>query len=268
MPNIQLKRKTLLYNRIHSAGSRGKSVSTELLRIWDLTSKPANPLNVPQIPSTLPHLRPYAMDMAYVTRLGTDETRKRFKRSIYTMLLHTAKRVLGRSEPRIVRKHPEIYWKRIWTNLHTPGVTHTLKTTCYTTVHELIPTNVRLAAIQLTDTISCNRCGQPDSLQHRITDCGEGPIIWNWTRAKLGLILRMDPQHIQRTWPLRPDFQYWPPQRQTALLWILAHLVNYRIQNHRRLSLRDFMDFLKRARRTAHLRKGEIPNTGRYLELL
>jgi hypothetical protein len=65
----------------------------------------------------------------------------------------------------------------------------------------------------------------PDSLQHRITDCGEGPIIWNWTLAKLGLILHMDPQHIQRTWPLRPDFHYWPPQRQTALIWILAHLV-------------------------------------------
>jgi hypothetical protein len=99
-------------------------------------------------------------------------------------------------------------------------------------------------------------------------ESGEGPIIWNWTRAKLGLILRMDPPHISRTWPLRPDFHYWPPQRQTALIWILEHLVYYRIQTHRRLSLRDFMDFLKRARWKAHFRKGQIPNTGRYLELL
>jgi hypothetical protein len=147
-------------------------------------------------------------------------------------------------------------------------MTDTLTSTWYTAVHDLVPTNVRLAAIHLTETKSCNRCGQLDSLQHRITDCGEGPIIWNWTRAKLGLIRRMDPQHIPRTWPLRPDFQYWPPQRQTALIWILARLVYYRLQNHRRLSLRDYMDFLKRARWKAHFRKGRTPNTGRYLELL
>jgi hypothetical protein len=55
---------------------------------------------------------------------------------------------------------------------------------------------------------------------------------------------------------------------QTALIWILAHLVYYRIQTHRRLSLRDFVDFLKRARWKAHFRKGQIPNTGRYLEQL
>jgi hypothetical protein len=208
------------------------------------------------------------MDMAYVTPLGTDETRKHFKRRIYTVLLHMAETVLGHSEPRIGRKHPEIHWKRVWTNLHSPGVTDTLTSTWYIAVHDLIPTNVGLAAIHLMDAISCNRCGQPDSLQHRITDCGEGPVIWNWTRAKVGLILRMDPKHTPRTWPLRPDFHYWPPQRQTALIWILAYLVYYRVQTHRRLSLRDFMDFLKRARWKVHFRKGQIPNTGRYREMV
>jgi hypothetical protein len=34
------------------------------------------------------------------------------------------------------------------------------------------------------------------------------------------------------------------------------------------LSLRDFMDFLKRARWKAHHRKGKRSNTGRYLEVL
>ena len=115
-----------------------------------------------------------------------------------------------------------------------------------------VPTNDRLAAIHLTDTHNGSRCGQPDSLQHRIMDCKEGPTIWNWTREKLGLILRMDPRHIPRTWPLRPDFHYWPTQRQADLLWTVAHLVYYRLQIHRCLSLREFMDFLQRAPWKAH----------------
>ena len=156
--------------------------------------------------------------MAYVTPYSTDETRKHFKHPIYAVLLCMAEAALGPSEPRIVCKHPENNWKPIWTNLYTTGLTDTLKSTWYIAIHDLIPTNDRLAAIHLTDTHNCSRCGQPDSLQHRITDCKEGPTIWNWTREKLGLILRMDPRHIPRTWPLRPDFHYWPPQRQSALL--------------------------------------------------
>jgi hypothetical protein len=183
MPNTELKCKTLLYNRIQLMGSRGNSVLTEL-RIWDPTTKPANPTNQQQISFTLPHLRPYAMDMAYITPLGTEETRKHFKRRTYTVLLYMAETVLGDNELPVVRKHPQNHCKRIWTNHHSPAVTDTLTSTWYTAVHDLIPTNVRLASIHLTETISCNRCGQPDSLQQRIADCGEGPIIWNWTREK------------------------------------------------------------------------------------
>ena len=91
-------------------------------------------------------------------------------------------------------------------------------------------------SFHLKDTCTCSRCGQPDYLQHRITDCEGGPVIWNWTRAKLGLILRMDPRQIPRTWTLRPGIHYWSSQRQAALLWIVAHLVYYRLQTHRRLS--------------------------------
>jgi hypothetical protein len=159
-----------------------------------------------------------------VTPYSTDETRKHFKRRIYAVLLRMAEVALGPSEPRIVRKHPENNWKNIWTNLHTTGLTETLKFTWYIALHDLIPTNDRLAAIHLTDTHNCSRRGQPDSLQHRITDCKEGPTIWNWTREKLWLIFRMDPRHIPRTWPLGTDFHYWPPQRQAALPWIVAHI--------------------------------------------
>ena len=118
------------------------------------------------------------------------------------MLMRMAEANLGPSEPRIVRKHPESHWKHIWTNLHAAGVPDTLKSTWYIAIHDLVLTNDRFAAIHPKNTNTCSRCGQPHSLKPRITDCEKGPVMWNRTRAKLGLILRMDPWHIPRTWTL------------------------------------------------------------------
>ena len=105
-------------------------------------------------------------------------------------------------------------------------------------------------------------------LQHKITECGEGPMIWNWTRYKMAIILRMDHKSIPHEWTLRPAFLRWPPQRQAAILWILAHLVHYRLQTHRRLSLRDYMDFLKHTRWQFCQQARTCPTQGRYLDVL
>jgi hypothetical protein len=59
----------------------------------------------------------------------------------------------------------------------------------------------------------------------------------------------------------------WPPQRHAAVLWILAHFVFYRLQNNRRLSLRDYVAFMKRARWKLQQYIAR-PKTGRYLEVL
>ena len=123
-----------------------------------------------------------------------------------------------------------------------------VKSTWYQAIHDILPTNERLATIGLTDTSSCVHCGNLNSLQHRIVACGEDPVIWHWTRTRITAILRMDPRRVIVEWTLRPDFQLWPPQRQTAVIWILAHLVAYSLQSSRRLSLLDYMDFLRRAR--------------------
>jgi hypothetical protein len=166
----------------------------------------------------------------------------------------------GTSELRIVKKNPGFLWGRIWTNLHAAMV----KSAWYAAIHDIVPTNNRLAAIRLTDTNSCARCGEPGSILRALTECMEGRLIWTWARARLG-ILCMDPRHIPPDWPIRPAFQFWSPQRQAAILWIIAHLVDYRLQSNRRLFLKDF---LRRARWKAHHRSCKRPNTGRYLDLL
>ena len=73
-------------------------------------------------------------------------------------------------------------------------------------VHDITAKNDRLAAIRLIDPGACSKCGHPDSLQHRVIECGQDPIVRNWTRHKMGIILRMDHKYIQQEWILRPAF--------------------------------------------------------------
>ena len=152
------------------------------------------------------------------------------------------------SELRILRKFLDTSWKRVWLNLNTCAAPDAIKSTWYTAIHGLIPTNDRLASINQNATAACSSCGLNDSLQYRITGCGEGPIIWTCTKKILGVILRMDQRYIPQDWTILPAIQYWPAQKQAAILWILARLVHYRLQTHSRLSLLDYMVFLWLAR--------------------
>ena len=85
------------------------------------------------------------------------------------------------------------------------------------------------------------------SLQHKLTECWQGPVIWTWTNKLLAYILRVDHRQIPQAWTIRPDFHHWPLQRQSAVLWILAHIIHYRLLTQRRLSLLDYVDFLRQA---------------------
>jgi hypothetical protein len=168
---------------------------------------------------------------------------------------------------RITRKYPAVDWKRIWRNLHNAGLAAPVTTTWYAAVHDILRTHDRLAEIQLVPTNTRPRCGNPDSMLHRITDCGDGPMQWTWTKRELDVILRIDPKHIPKEWTIHPDLHLWPPQRHAAVLWILAHFVFCRLQNCRRLTLRDYINFMKRARWELHKHTAR-PKTGRYLEVL
>jgi len=57
----------------------------------------------------------------------------------------------------------------------------------------------------------------------------------------------VDHRHTPQAWTIRPDFQHWPLQRQSAVIWIMAHLVQYHLLTQRRLSLLDYVDFIRRA---------------------
>ena len=93
------------------------------------------------------------------------------------------------------------------------GIEERLKSLWYTVIHDIVPTNERLAVIHFSDTELCNQCGKTDTLQHRITDCGERVVIWNWTLARIAALLRIDSRYIPDNWTIRPYFHFWPPPK-------------------------------------------------------
>jgi hypothetical protein len=151
---------------------------------------------------------------------------------------------------RVVQLHPDTHWTRVWHNLHVAWVSEELKAVWYTAVHDIIPTHDRLAKIRLRASNLCNLCGRRDTIQHRLTECTDGAEVWKRTRSKIATILCTDPANVRPEWTVRPCFQFRPPQRHEAVLWILSHMIYYRLQ--RRVTSDDYADFLWRARWKAY----------------
>jgi len=63
---IDTKCKTLLHARLWFLYTKNGSLTTTLMRKWNLTAPIANPPNVYGLPTGIPYIRQYALDMSYV----------------------------------------------------------------------------------------------------------------------------------------------------------------------------------------------------------
>ena len=199
--------------------------------------------------------------LPYISPTHTNVPQHKLRSRIYGVIRTIHSNAEGSDEMRIGRKYPHANWKLLWTNLQAAGISDAQKSTCFTVIHDLTPTKERLAAIHLSETNRCNTCGDDDTMQHcltqcgadgtmqnRLTQCGASKLIWNWTRQRIAAITITNPLDVPEEWALRPDFHIRSLQRNKAVVWLLAHLVAYHIQGQRRMSLLDYMDFMRQAR--------------------
>jgi hypothetical protein len=77
-------------------------------------------------------------------------------------------------------------------------------------IHVIIPTNVRLNRIRLTETEICTQCGRQNTILHRLTKCGVGHL--EWSRTRIVRRERTNPRPITRERPHCPCFILWPRQ--------------------------------------------------------
>jgi hypothetical protein len=93
----------------------------------------------------------------------------------------------------VCTKHwPNYDWQTIWEYLYMTPVSNNTKGVWYKIIHDVLPTNERLNKIHIPPTNICKHCTGLDTLQHRITDCGEGKETWEWTCDKMATIMRID----------------------------------------------------------------------------
>jgi hypothetical protein len=165
---------------------------------------------------TLGYLRTYVQCIAYLEPKRQGENTRTFRGRVYWTL-----RALEAGTPprvmRILQLYPAAHWERIWINLHNCWTTESVKLTWYMVIRDILPTNERLYKIQLADSPLCRQCGALDTVLRRVTECGEGARIWEWTKRRIAWILHTDPANIppDRT---RPQFQLWPPTRNRTVL--------------------------------------------------
>jgi len=117
----------------------------------------------------------------------------------------------------------------------------------YQVIHDLLSTNVR-PYINMTPSNTSPQCASTDTLEHHLTACCEGQLIWNHVKTLLARMLRTSPTRIPEDWLLRPHFNIWPPKRNRAVLWNLANAINFRLHQLATPTLKDFIDFLLRSR--------------------
>jgi hypothetical protein len=162
----------------------GKNNSSVVQRVRRAGTTGEPPLAT-RFPNKLAYLKHYAINMAYVPTTEKDKPHKTVTRRLYGTLRTMVIAERGAREIRVIQLGPTINWPRVWQNLHNAWIREQLKSAWFTVIHEIIPKNERMAAVQLTDTGRCSQCGWPVALQHRPTECNEGTAIWNWKLAQI-----------------------------------------------------------------------------------
>jgi hypothetical protein len=196
LADAEAKCRALLLYRMWTQSHRDVEITAELQRYWNLNEKRRNPPHIQRIPKRLEYLRIYALEMAYVEPPQQTEAPRAFRRRVYETLRTIQ---LATNKPRDVRimlLYPTTDWNRLWSNLLATWAADAIKAKWFRVIHDILPTNERLNTIRLTDSALCSQCGERDTLLHRITECGEGREIWEWTRKRIAWILRMDPVWI------------------------------------------------------------------------
>jgi hypothetical protein len=216
--NIAVKCRALLLRRMWVQTKKRGTVTATWRQTWDLEGQQGNPQYAGRIPSRIAYLKYeyYALDMAYIEPPWSDEAPTHFKRRVYDTLEKVKLATRRTMEMWVIQKSPYTDWDRVWRNVHASCWSEAVQSARYLVIHDLIPTNERLATIHMVDSDTCRQCGRPETLTHLLMECDNGPGIWDWTLRQVATMIRTYPRHIPKKWVLRPQFRFWTPLKQRA----------------------------------------------------
>jgi len=147
-----------------------------------------------------------------------------YKRRIYSTMHGILSAATDPTELRIMRLWPITDWETVWQNVRETPVSETAKVTWYKAIHHIVPTHECLHKIRLVPSTSAATAIGQTRYELRLTEGGERPQSWEWTRQRIATILRTDWRRLPSDWLLRPTFKMWPPQRRCAICGYLPTL--------------------------------------------
>ena len=177
--HVAAKSRALLYYRLKSQSQGTGTPTAAWIRKWDLLTPSKNPPNINRILANMECMRRFAMDTAYLARQGQTESRTIYKRRIYNATCSLLSKTTEPSGMRVTRLWPNTDWARVWWNLQEAPVSEATKATWYRAIHDIVPPHEPLHKIRMVPTDLFRLWNRTDTLQHRLTECGEGPTIWD-----------------------------------------------------------------------------------------
>jgi hypothetical protein len=218
LDEIGAKHRALMHHRLQIQCNIQGTLTAGWLREWKLQTPNPNPPQIQWIPAELDYLRHFAMDMAYISPQQVSEQCTTYKRRIYATMVLLLREIPTLPVMRVIRLWPSTDLNSIWNNLHETPVPEDVQMEWYRAIHDIIPTHDRLHWLNMAATKQCRQCYAPDTLRRRLTECGEGRLMWGWTRETLAVILLTSTRSIPEGWRLRPTLSIWPPKRRRAVL--------------------------------------------------
>ena len=167
--HLEAKCRALLYCRLQLMCTKVTTPTGRWLLPWGLPYNRANPPARDPRLHRFQYLQTTVIDSAYITPRPLIETARGYRRRVYNTLI-----ILLRDSPsdrplRVERLWPTVDWTQIWINLWQAPVDQDTTATWYKLIHDILPTRVRLQAINRTPDDLFLHCGMVDTLPHRLS---------------------------------------------------------------------------------------------------
>ena len=226
LPSVKLKSCALLTGRWHTMRELEPDGFTgEWVELLETLFPVGNPPNTAAVWAAAPHYQAYLTTGAYGCLRPGVTTCKALCRDVYERLL--AADLAHRLPPRVARNWPATNWAQVWANVNSKALPQHVRDTWYECVHDIVPTRALLHARKVDRTLTspdCQHCTVPDTLQHRLTECGDADAIWGWLQRLLKQLLGRD---VEPDCLLRPDFRAGTRRQQAAAVWATGTMVAY-----------------------------------------
>lgn len=127
---------------------------------------------------------------------------------------------------RVEEKLPSTEWSRVWEVVQARLLPVKVRDVWFRAVHDIMPTNERLAQHLGKSTDRCDHCGKWDTALHRFTTCQSVPEIWHWLRTTIAKVAQVPGGSVHQDFIVRPDTLIKHKKRRKTVAWIVGHTLH------------------------------------------